>query len=38
VDYRGGIVVPPGEYMVRFAVRDRLSGRMGSVSAPLKVD
>jgi len=38
VDYRGGISVPPGEYMVHFAVRDRLSGRMGSVSTPLKVD
>jgi len=38
LDFHGGIIVPPGEYTVRFAVRDRLSGRMGSVSAPLKVD
>jgi len=38
LDFHGGIIVPPGEYTVRFAVRDRLSGRMGSVSAPLEVD
>ncbi|HSS96206.1 MAG TPA: hypothetical protein VLK33_04220, partial [Terriglobales bacterium] len=38
VDYRGAIIVPPGEYTVRFAVRDRLSGRMGSVSTSLKVN
>jgi VWFA-related protein len=29
--------LPPGEYRVRFVVRDRLSGRFGSVSAPLTV-
>ena len=37
-DYRGAITVAPGEYVVRFVVRDRLSGRIGTVSAPLKVD
>lgn len=36
-DYRGALTVLPGEYKVRFVVRDRLSGRIGSVSAPLKV-
>ena len=38
VDYRGSITVPPGEYTVRIALQDRLSGRMGSVSTHLKVD
>jgi VWFA-related protein len=35
--YRGAIDVAPGEYTVRFAVRDDLSGRVGSVAAPLKL-
>ena len=30
--------VPPGDYIVHFVVRDNLSGRTGSVQAPLKVD
>ncbi len=29
--------LPPGDYLVRFVVRDNLSGRIGSVSAPLRV-
>jgi VWFA-related protein len=29
--------VPPGHYNVRFVVRDNLSGRVGSVTAPLTV-
>jgi VWFA-related protein len=37
VDYRGDLILPPGDYTVRFAVRDRLSGRMGSVSTTLTV-
>lgn len=37
MDYRGSLIIAPGEYSVRFVVRDRLSGRMGSVLAPLKV-
>jgi VWFA-related protein len=37
-DYRGALTVLPGEYTVRFVVRDRLSGRIGTVSAPLKVE
>jgi VWFA-related protein len=36
-DYRGSISVAAGEYMVRFVVRDRRSGRIGTLSAPLKV-
>jgi hypothetical protein len=37
-EYRGALTVVPGEYTVRFVVRDRLSGRIGTVSAPLKVE
>jgi len=37
VTYRNRLEVAPGEYNVRFVVRDGLSGRMGSLSAPLKV-
>jgi VWFA-related protein len=35
--YTGGMDLAPGEYTVRFVVRDDLSGRTGSVSGPLKV-
>ncbi len=35
--YTSAIEVPPGQYSVRFVVRDNLTGRMGSVLAPLKV-
>ena len=34
----GGLDLAPGEYTLRLVVRDDISGRMGSVSAPLKVD
>jgi VWFA-related protein len=34
----GEMELAPGEYMVRFVVRDNLSGRMGSISTPLKVE
>jgi len=37
IDYNSNIQVPPGEYRVRFIVRDDISGRMGSVIAPLTV-
>jgi VWFA-related protein len=37
MDYRGALTLPPGNYTVHFAVEDRLSGRVGSVWAPLKV-
>ncbi len=35
--YRYVLEVPPGEYTVRFIVRDNLTGQMGSVTTPLKV-
>jgi len=38
VTYAGALSVPAGDYTVRFVVRDNLSGRMGSVLAPLKVN
>ncbi|MFZ1132602.1 MAG: VWA domain-containing protein [Terriglobales bacterium] len=38
VGYRGALDLAPGEYTVRFVVRDNLSGRIGSVAAPLKVE
>lgn len=34
----GSIDLPPGEYQVKFVVRDNLTGRLGSVTAPAKVD
>jgi VWFA-related protein len=36
--FDNSLELPPGEYTVRFVVRDVLSGRMGTVSAPLKVE
>jgi len=36
--YRGALDLAPGEYSVRIVVRDDLSGRVGSLSAPLKVE
>jgi len=36
--YRHALDLPPGKYTVRFVVRDNLSGRVGSVSAPVTVD
>jgi hypothetical protein len=38
IGYKGAIDLAPGEYTVRFVVRDSLSGRTGSVAAPLKVE
>jgi VWFA-related protein len=35
--YRNGLQLPPGEYTVRFVVRDSLGDRTGSVAAPIKV-
>jgi len=35
--YSDYIELPNGEYTVRFVVRDNLSGRMGSVAAPVKL-
>ncbi|MGH9521678.1 MAG: VWA domain-containing protein, partial [Terriglobales bacterium] len=36
--YHNVLELAPGEYSVRFVVRDELSGRMGTVTAPLKVE
>jgi VWFA-related protein len=38
IDYKGAVDLAPGEYTIRFIVRDDLSGRVGSVAAPLKVE
>ena len=38
IGYKGALDLAPGEYTVRFVVRDDLSGRIGSVAAPLKVE
>ena len=35
---RGALDLAPGEYTVRIVVRDNLTGRVGSVAAPLKVE
>ncbi len=36
--YKNAFHLPPGDYQVKFVVRDNLSGRVGSVSAPLTVN
>jgi len=36
--YNNSFHLPPGDYRVKFVVRDNLSGRVGSVSAPLTVN
>ena len=38
ISYRTLMVLPPGRYTVKLMVRDNLSGRIGSVSAPLTVN
>jgi VWFA-related protein len=38
ISYRGALTLAPGEYTVRIVVRDNLSGRVGSLAAPLKVE
>jgi hypothetical protein len=38
IGYRGALSLAPGEYNVRIVVRDSLSGRIGSLAAPLKVE
>ena len=37
MDYRGSLILAPGQYTVHFAVQDHLSGRLGSVTAPLNI-
>ena len=36
--YNNSIMVPRGKYEIRFLVRDNLTGRIGTVSAPLTVN
>ncbi len=38
ISYNDALDLPPGNYTVRFVVRDDLTGRVGSVAAPLKVE
>jgi VWFA-related protein len=38
VAFKGSMDLAPGEYTIRFVVRDNLSGRVGSVAAPLRVE
>jgi VWFA-related protein len=35
--YRGTLQLPPGDYIVRFAVRDAVGNRTGSVAAPVSI-
>jgi len=36
--YTGQLEVPAGEYNVTFAIRDNVTGRIGSLQAALKVE
>ena len=36
--YSSDLPLPAGDYQVRFVVRDNVSGRVGSISAPLTVN
>jgi hypothetical protein len=38
IAYKNRIALPPGNYLVRFVVRDNNSGRMGSATTMVKVD
>jgi VWFA-related protein len=38
ITYQNTLELPPGNYMVRFVVRDNFTGRMGSVLAPLNLN
>jgi len=37
VGYKNSLELPPGDYTVRFIVRDKLSGKVGTLSAPLSI-
>jgi hypothetical protein len=37
VYYKNALKLPPGDYQVKFVVRDNLNGRIGSVTTPLTV-
>ena len=36
--YNNALELAPGEYQLKFVVRDALTGRMGTVTAPVKVE
>lgn len=38
IEYKNGMALAPGNYLVRFVVRDNNSGRMGSATTMVKVD
>ena len=38
LSYKNVLELPPGDYAVRFVIRNNLSGRIGSVTAPLTVN
>lgn len=38
VEYGGELDLEPGEYSVRLLVRDELTGKMGSLAAPLLIE
>jgi hypothetical protein len=37
LNYRDALALTPGKYTVKFVVRDNLSGKVGSVAAPLEI-
>jgi hypothetical protein len=38
VTYKNSLTLAPGDYQVHFVVRDNLSGRIGSLTAPITVN
>jgi hypothetical protein len=38
VSFQNALQLNPGKYTVRFVVRDNVTGKVGSVTAPLTVD
>lgn len=38
MDFRNALELAPGKYTIRFVVRDNVTGRIGSVTAPLTVN
>lgn len=38
IDFRNALALDPGKYFVRFVVRDNVTGKVGSLTAPLTVN
>lgn len=38
IDFRNALELAPGKYLVRFVVRDNVTGKLGSLTAPLTVN